>query len=221
MSLIKRTKRGKRRTKKSERSEDIKTVEKISFGDLNPNAKINIILDLDNTLINSLTSDELKSLDKNKRNKFPRYSMDGIYEVFERPHLQEFLDYIFGSKDFRVSIWTAASKSYAIFIIKNIILTKPNRKLDFVLFSQHCRISQKKLNCIKDLSLLWDYLDPNIYTKDNTFIIDDLDEVQDENEGNVFPAHPFEVLDEGSENDKYLLDLIKEIKELKELKKEK
>ena len=45
----------------------------------------------------------------------PQEKKDGHYKVFERPGLQEFLDYLFAN--FNVSVWTAASKSYALFII--------------------------------------------------------------------------------------------------------
>lgn len=171
--------------------------------------KINIVLDLDNTIINSLTPRETKKISK-RMSKFKYHYMDDVYVVFERPHLQEFLDFLF--KNFRVSVWTAASKSYAIFIIDNIILTKPDRKLDFVLFSHHCEISQNNLKCIKDLSMFWDILDPKLYNKGNTFIVDDLDEVQIENDKNVFSAPVFNVLDKDSDKDDYLLDLMKELK---------
>jgi hypothetical protein len=178
--------------------------------------KINIVLDLDNTVINSLTPSEFKRVSKNKINKFKYHYMDDAYIVFERPHLQEFLDFLFDPKNnFEVSIWTAASKSYAIFIINNIILNKPGRKLDFVLYSQHCVQSQKYLNCIKDLSLFWNILDPKLYNKKNTYIVDDLEEVQIENDKNIFKAPIFDVLSKNSENDDYLLKLIKELKELK------
>lgn len=182
--------------------------------------KINIVLDLDNTIINSLTPSEFKRVSKNKIKHFKYHYMDDAYIVFERPHLQELLDFLFeseedGEKIFEVSVWTAASKSYAIFIINNIILTKPNRKLDFVLYSQHCIHSQRHLKCIKDLALFWDILDPKLYNKKNTYIVDDLEEVQIENDKNVFKAPIFDVLNKGSENDNYLLKLMKQLKELR------
>ena len=102
----------------------------------------NILLDLDQTLIAALSPDELDEKKHSKKmQKFKYYNMDGEYTIFERPYLQEFLDYLFDKKNnFNVSVWTAASKDYALFIIGNIILKKdkPERKLDFIFFSYHC-----------------------------------------------------------------------------------
>ena len=71
----------------------------------------------------------------------------------ERPHLQEFLDYLF--ENYNVSIWTAASKDYALYIINYVILKEPERKLNFVFFSHHCDIAKKlKKKSPKDLEML-------------------------------------------------------------------
>src|SRR5579872_1957723 len=118
--------------------------------------KINIILDLDNTLINSLTFKELTQMSKSKEDKFKHIDMDDLYRVFFRPHLQKFLDYLF--ENFNVSVWTSASLFYVSFIVDNIILTKPNRKLDLVLFAYHCSYSRKYLECTKDIKMLWNEL---------------------------------------------------------------
>mgnify|MGYP003334631673 FL=1 len=95
---------------------------------------INVILDLDQTLISSETKSEFdKKKFGEKMKNFYHKDLDDLYIVFARPHLDGFLDYLFDN--FNVSVWTAASKSYALFIIENFILTKPERKLDFVFFS--------------------------------------------------------------------------------------
>ena len=83
-----------------------------------------VILDLDETLINSQPLDELTSEERKRfMRRFKTHNMDGYYLVSERPYLQEFLDYLF--KNHNVSVWTAASHDYANFIIANIILIKP------------------------------------------------------------------------------------------------
>lgn len=111
-------------------------------------------LDLDNTLISSLKSNELSNciFDESKGLKIT----DSDYTVFARPGLQEFLDYIFSN--YAVSVWTAASKSYAAFIIDNFILIpeKPDRKLRYVLFRYHCKKCNKRTRgkCPKLLSTL-------------------------------------------------------------------
>ena len=56
----------------------------------------NILLDLDQTLIAALSPDELDEKKHSKKmKKFKYYNMDGDYTIFERPYLQEFLDYLF------------------------------------------------------------------------------------------------------------------------------
>ena len=79
-----------------------------------------VILDLDQTIISAETPKEidLTGQDKIKAKKFTFHDMDNYYIVFERPGLQKFLDFLFAN--FSVSVWTAASKDYAAFIIKNI-----------------------------------------------------------------------------------------------------
>ena len=85
--------------------------------------KKNLILDLDETLISAVSEEEYnpKKHDK-KKAKFRFKYMDSYYTVFYRPGLDKFLRYIF--KNFNVSVFTAASKDYALFIIENIALEK-------------------------------------------------------------------------------------------------
>ena len=58
----------------------------------------NVILDLDNTLISAEAIEDFPFANSGIREKaiqFKIHDMDGYYIVFERPHLQEFLDFIF------------------------------------------------------------------------------------------------------------------------------
>jgi hypothetical protein len=172
------------------------------------NNKINLILDLDQTLISAEADEEYDfKTYKNKAKKFDFQDMDGYYIVFERPGLQEFLDFIF--ENFNVSIWTAASKDYALFIIDKIIIKdKPERKLDWIFFSYHCKISQKIKNSSKDLTLLWDEYNIPGYNKDNTIILDDYEEdVFNTQKDMCVLATPFYFLDKNSENDDFLFKL--------------
>lgn len=170
--------------------------------------KMNLILDLDATLICSKTSkkfDFKKNNNMSKASKFKFHDMDGYYVVFERPGLQEFLDYVF--KKFNVSIWTAASKDYGLYIIDNIILdkNKPHRKLDWAFFSYHCDISkEKKDGKTKSLEMLWDEYKINGFNKDNTYILDDYKEVFKTQMERCFWCTPFAFHKDGSENDDYL-----------------
>ena len=136
-----------------------------------------LILDLDETLIHSISTKEMDRINKtdNERRKsltkFKTHDMDGYYTVVERPGLQEFLDYIFNN--FNVSIWTAASKDYALFVIEKIINIKKNRKLDWIMFSYHCDMSTKEKKGSKDLNMLWDIFALDDYSNDTTVILDD------------------------------------------------
>jgi hypothetical protein len=177
--------------------------------------KPNIFLDLDQTVISAEESEDFKpKKHKNKMKKFKYYYMDDYYVIFERPNLQLFLDYLF--TNFNVSIWTAAGKDYALFIIKNIILAnKKNRKLDYIFFSYHCNISKDYTNNTKDLTMLWKTYKFGKFNKHNTVILDDYDEVYNTQPNNCIIAKPFEFLDEDSEKDMFLIDLIPELEKLK------
>lgn len=174
----------------------------------------NVILDLDQTLI---SAEEVKKFNaekyKEKMQTTQHYMMDKQYIIFARPHLQEFLDYLF--ENFNVSVWTAATKSYALFIIEKFINIKPNRKLDFIFFSYHCDYSQKCNKGLKGLSLLWENFNLYHYNPFNTVIIDDNPDVKDIQECNCYAIKPYYFTRIGSENDKELLTLIERLKTFK------
>lgn len=176
----------------------------------------NIILDLDQTLISGEATEEFDFDKEGKRaKKYKYYDMDGYYIIFERPYLQEFLDFIFAN--FNVSIWTAASRDYCLFIVDNIILQKkPERKLDFIFFSYHCDISEKHHKKSKDLKTIWDTFRLVGYTKDNTVIIDDYDEVFNTQPDNCIAAPGFYFTDKKSIKDTFLHDLIPLLTDAKE-----
>ena len=193
------------------------------------NNKPNIFLDIDQTLIDAVRiqfnlsksdydDDDEDFFDflkhKEKAKKFNFENMDDYYVIFERPHLQKFLDYIF--ENFNVSIWTAASKDYALFIIEHIIVANnPKRKLDYTFFSYHCSLSSKLKKGTKDLSMLWEVYKDKKYSPYNTFILDDYDEVYNTQPQNCIEAPPFYFTKKGSEKDKFLLDLIPKLQNIK------
>ena len=175
----------------------------------------NIILDLDNTIICAVEMDLYDSnkfayLDKN----LEHHDMDNYYRVYARPHLEEFLNYIFAN--FNVSVFTAASKSYALFIVeKFIIRNKTERKINYMFHSYHTQISESKYSYIKDLRLLWTTL-PESFTPCNTVIVDDLKQVKKANRQNCINVKAFEVFNEiknkvieSAVNDDELLKVIK------------
>jgi TFIIF-interacting CTD phosphatase-like protein len=168
--------------------------------------KPRVVLDLDQTLISAEASEDY-NFDKNKAKAkmFKYHDMDGYYIVFERPGVQPFLDFLFAN--YTVSVWTAASKDYALFVIKNIILTKSDRRLDHIFFSYHCDISSLKKTGTKDLTTLNDIFQLPGYNRDTTVILDDYDEVHKTQPGNCIIAIPFEFGADGSEGDAFLQQL--------------
>jgi TFIIF-interacting CTD phosphatase-like protein len=178
----------------------------------------NVILDLDQTLIFAEPTEEYDfEKNKEKSSNFKVHDMDGYYMVFERPGLQEFLDFIF--KNFNVSIWTAATKDYALFVIDKIILQKKNRVIDYIFFSYHCNISSKNTKKTKNLKILWELFGLTAYNKDNTVILDDYDEVQNTQPENCIAVKPFIFSENKSEKDSFLVKKI--IPVLKKILKDK
>jgi TFIIF-interacting CTD phosphatase-like protein len=182
--------------------------------------KKNILLDLDQTLISAEPTEEVDfKKDKDKMKKFKFHNMDGYYVVFERPGLQEFLTYLF--ENFNVSVWTAASKDYALFVINKAVLAgKANRKIDYVFFSYHCDISESLSlkKGTKDLNMLWDYFCVSGYSRDNTMILDDYDDVYNTQKNNCIIAAPFEFSKDKSGDDTFLSELLVQLQEKKDEK---
>ena len=113
---------------------------------MSPKEKPKFIFDLDQTIISGEPIEEY-DFEKNKKKaaKFRFETMENYYIIFERPYLQQFLTFVF--KNFDVSVWTAASKDYALFIIEKIIIAgNKDRKLDYIFFSYHCGLSKKYKN---------------------------------------------------------------------------
>lgn len=173
--------------------------------------KFNVLLDLDQTLISAEEYEGFRHEKRIEKFKDVKY-MDKDFIVFGRPHLQSFLDFLFSN--FNVSVWTAASKSYALFIIDNFILTKPERRLDFMFFSYHCDYSVQCKKGLKGLSVLWENFKLLHYDQENTIIIDDNPEVKSIQRCNCYDIKPFYALKNGSEHDTALVDLEKHLKGL-------
>jgi hypothetical protein len=197
---------------------------------MNCKEKLNIVLDLDNTLISSLSFKELnKVYRKRKRDnsgKSLKYSdMENYYRIFHRPYLQEFLDFIF--ENFNVSIWTAASKDYALFIVSNILhvksshengknpVNRANRAFKLICYDEHCEQSELMYNSStpKDLNYLYNF---NIgFHPCNTIIIDDLIHVEKANTNHTIRADYFDASKAEAVNDDFLKRTIENLKEIK------
>jgi len=149
---------------------------------------------------------EIKKLKNIDKRKLEYKTMEDYYRVYERPHLKAFLSYVF--KNFDVTVWTAASRDYASFIIENIIMKGyPNRKLKMFLYDVNCDESQEFYNkkSPKDLRYLYNF---SGYHPCNTVIVDDLPDVYKANPKQTIRAQYFDVKKDSSEKDTFLLDAI-------------
>ena len=155
---------------------------------------MNVILDLDNTIINALDDSDRKKLSGDFSSKFKYRDMIPFFRIYARPHLDKFLDYLFAN--YNVSIMTAAEKDYALFIIENFILTKPERKLNFIFFRYQVELSREIYGGVKDLRVIWELFQVSGFTKQNTVIIDDLDMVYETNPHNILRVQGFLIVDE-------------------------
>jgi len=184
---------------------------------------LNIILDLDNTIINSITYDRMKYVPKN----IELENVDiGDFITFKRPNLDIFLDFLFSN--FNVGVYTLGSRDYAEDIVWNFIQNKSGRKVDFILSREDEYINATSpkymgLGLTKNLRFLWEDLKIYDYYPCNTFIIDDNPFVKATNPYNTIHVNKFEVLrDNNSYNnlssmDNVLLEVIKELMKIKSI----
>ena len=172
----------------------------------------NIILDLDETIISAIYYEDFNQNKEKmikKLTSFTYHHMDKDYVITERPHIQKFLDFLFNN--FNVSVWTAASKSYALFVIQNVIL-KNNRKLDYILYNSHCDVSKTDTGCIKNLEKLFHI---HGYNKKNTLIIDDNLDVFSKQTNKIINIKPFVFFRDKSEKDNELIKIEKFLQMIK------
>ena len=169
-----------------------------------------VLLDIDETLVCTLNKDEKKLLAEDKKEQLEKilkvYKMDDYYTVHERPNVQKFLDYLF--KNFKVSIWTAASLSYVLAIIeKTFFENHPERELEYLFHWDHCKDCEKKLGYFKQISHLQNtYKLPEF--GNNSILIDDRDDNAEQKEvGSGHHIIAFYITDEdGKFNEEALKD---------------
>lgn len=156
---------------------------------------MHLILDLDGTLI----------------------YCDKDNNIIKRPYLDEFLTFVFEFCD-SVSIWTAADKDYAYFVIRNIcpsdknflfIKTRQNthiRYFQYMGFDQVIKVEKRLSNIWKNKTFRTLGLN-----RHNTLIIEDTPSTCVKNYGNAIYVDSFK----GDPNDTYLRDLMTYLKTLK------
>jgi len=165
-----------------------------------------LFLDLDNTLIHAIEPNQISNLPQSFQKQFRTVDMKPYYRVFERPYLQLFLDFAFANFD--VSVWTAAESDYAMFIIKNFICIKPERKLKYIFYHYHVSLGRQQYgeDKVKDLRLLWEIFRlPGVYPC-NTWIVDDLEDVNETNVENCIAIPAFHVVSGKTQNNDAIFD---------------
>lgn len=158
---------------------------------------MHIVLDLDETLINSSST-------QTKEDSFTILVGGQTYYVSKRPYLNEFLTFAFRNFE-SVSIWTAATLEYAYRIVRNILSPEQYKALAFLKTRQHLGTKgdgtyYKPLNSI--------FTDPKAIamgiTSKNTIMIDDRKDVLHANPGNGVIIPPYT----RDQSDYYLRELI-------------
>ncbi len=141
-----------------------------------------LVLDLDETLIHVRTREDVGRKSDTTIHGWPLY---------ERPHLQEFLDFCF--LNFRVGVWTSASRSYAKGILHK---TFQGRKPEFLWWDEQCTSHY-------DPELLTQYPVKDIrklkragYNLEEILAIDDTPEKWQRSYGNYLRVNPFKVVDD-------------------------
>tara|TARA_A100000164_G_C21877949_1_gene758651 strand:- start:60 stop:662 length:603 start_codon:yes stop_codon:yes gene_type:complete len=186
---------------------------------MDPN-KMTVFLDLDETCIHSEGLAEFIQDEDNQDvfedyNENEKHIMGGLYIVFERPHLQTFLDYLF--QNFNVCVWTAATKNYATFIVDRCIIHKKvndktyskqeDRQLQYIFYQYHGKFSHKYYKTPKQLKMLSEKCRLP-FDESNCIIIDDNDDVYKSQRKNCIHIKPFEDV---SKRDNTLLLLMKKL----------
>ena len=134
---------------------------------------MNIVLDMDNTLIT--------------------HDKRGV--IYSRPFLKDFLTYCFDHFD-RVSIWTAANRDWFDYVYHHIfepIMESRYMRFDFVFTREKCTFRTDPHNLhlatIKPLKKVWSFREG--YTRSNTLIVDDNPETFQDNFDNAIIIRPF------------------------------
>ena len=156
------------------------------------NKLFNLVLDLDNTLLNTIPTSFVRLIPDSIKNHL--YSISFIdnegtqMTTFIRPQLLSFL-YIC-SQLFNLSIWTFGTREYANIIVKKLIPSYI--KFDHVLSRDETNEANRIYHRFKPLEYL--YALDSKYNSSNTVIIDDLPDVYLSNRNNCISIKPFNVL---------------------------
>ena len=157
--------------------------------------KINLILDLDETLIHT----KKVILDNIKKEIQYLILPNFVGEVYFRQYLKEFLYFCYNN--FNVSFWTSSNSLYCKEILKLILSEEQYKKTKIILISEESKIIDLKTNIIykngdsrsKPLDFLWEDSEMSKYfQKENTILIDNELFIKERNFNNTILIENFE-----------------------------
>ena len=159
---------------------------------------MNVVLDLDSTCIFAVPFDELNKVSPEvmRLPYIDHYEFGRpLYRIFERPHLQEFLTFLF--EHYNVAVWTAAEYNYGYDIVQRIIIkNKPARRNKLKFFWSRLEFEEAGAltNRTKPLELIYRKFPQ--FNACNTYIVDDNALVKKSNMDNCIHIKAFMILTE-------------------------
>jgi hypothetical protein len=193
------------------------------------NYKLNLIFDIDETLIQSHHNESGILYSYDKGDMMMGKSRNGEFLIYLRPYLRQLLDFCY--KYFNISYWTSGETDYAKSILKNILSKSQYKKTKMIL----ARVDQNEFkDCKTDknyvinlhndyigkpLDYLWDHPDFRyIFNRNNTVIIDDNPLNIALNQHNSIFIYPWCRFNKKDRKLKALIKLLKQHKKAKTVK---
>lgn len=182
--------------------------------------KLQILLDLDETLVNYVDMSLWNKLDDSEKSKYiVSTTSEPNRIIVVRPNIREFLEFIFTNCD--VSIFSMAVKSHAD-EVANLVTDGHPENFKNIWSTNDESAASSIMEISKDLRYLWYVSKPKIMYPANTILIDDLEENTDNesNRNNVIKIPEFKLF-KGKEktyndlsDDKTLLNAMKLIQDV-------
>jgi len=176
-----------------------------------PGCPLNVILDIDETFVYFINKKyRAHSWDKLSESEKAKYQYNevGGHVLILRPHLQEFLDFLFANCS--VSLWTWSDAEYADMIATTLITAlKPDSRVRFVLSEEDAARSAELHGHSKDLNMLWYSEVKPCFAECNTVLIDDLpnNTIHPSNRKNSITVRPFAPFGEKKDRTERYMDM--------------
>jgi hypothetical protein len=131
---------------------------------------LNVVLDIDETLIHHLTTEKWATVPPTEKAKYEAV-IDGKDVFVLRPEVRKFLKLIFAR--YRVSLWTWSDADYAK-VVANLLTDGRPERFAHIWSSEHAAESEVIHGNSKDLNYLWYVLGVPGFLPCNTILVDDL-----------------------------------------------